>query len=492
MGIGSARYNRGSSAASLLIVSKSPPILPVVLAGGYGTRLWPLSRQLLPKQFLPLVSEKSMLQEAVLRAREVSGALPALVIVNEEHRFLAAEQLRTLGVEGSTILLEPAGRGTAPAAALAALAALERDANAIIAVYPADHRVTDLAGFARSMRSAIGLAAEGSLVAFGIEPGGPATGYGYLVRGAALGAGFRVRQFIEKPDAARAAQLLAAGDAYWNGGMFVFGAAAYLEELAKFRPDIAVAARAAWAARSSDRDFVRPGREAFLACPSDSIDYAVMERTARSALVPAAFDWSDLGSWDTLWDVGAKDARGNVAAGDVQLLDADNCYVRAESRMVAALGLADAVIIETSDAVLVASKEHAQHVKRVVAKLAEAKRTEHLSHDRVYRPWGYYESVDAGTGYQVKRIVVNPGQALSLQRHRRRAEHWVVVSGRARVTRDDEVFNLGANQSAFIPLGAKHRLENPGEAPLQLIEVQSGDYLGEDDIERFEDRYDRK
>ncbi len=469
----------------------TPPVQPVILAGGYGTRLWPLSRQLLPKQFLPLVSEKSMLQEAVLRAQQVEGALPALVVCNEEHRFLAAEQLRAMGTQGALVLLEPGGRGTAPAAALAALAALEADARAVLAVYPADHRIADLAGFARSMADAIALAAQGELVAFGIEPAGPATGYGYMVRGEATGPGYRVRRFVEKPDAARAAQLLAAGNAYWNSGMFVFGAAAYLEELARHRPDIEAAARKAWAARTSDRDFVRPGREAFLACPSDSIDYAVMERTARAALVPAKFDWSDLGSWDTLWDVGAKDARGNVAAGDVQLLDAENCYVRAESRMVAALGLSDAVVIETSDAVLVASKEHAQHVKQIVARLAEAKRTEHLSHDRVYRPWGYYESVDEGPGYQVKRIVVNPGQALSLQLHRRRAEHWVVVSGTARVTCDDKVFDLCANQSTFIPLGAKHRLENPGQAPLQLIEVQSGDYLGEDDIERFEDRYQR-
>jgi mannose-1-phosphate guanylyltransferase/mannose-6-phosphate isomerase len=396
-----------------------------------------------------------------------------------------------MGAQGARVLLEPEGRGTAPAAALAALAALEEDARAIIAVYPADHRIADLAGFARSMADAIELAAQGELVAFGIEPAGPATGYGYLVRGEATGPGYRVRRFVEKPDAARAAQLLAAGNAYWNSGMFVFGAAVYLEELKKHRPDIEAAARRAWAARAADRDFVRPGREAFLACPSDSIDYAVMERTARAALVRAKFDWSDLGSWDTLWDVGAKDARGNVAAGDVQLLDAENCYVRAESRMVAVLGLSDAVVIETGDALLVASKVHAQRVKEVVAKLADANRSEHLSHDRVYRPWGYFESIDAGPGYQVKRLVVKPGEALSLQRHRRRAEHWVVVSGTARVTCDDKVLDLGANQSTFIPLGAKHRLENPGEAPLQLIEVQSGDYLGEDDIERFEDRYQR-
>lgn len=469
-----------------------PQILPVVLAGGYGTRLWPLSRQLLPKQFLPLVSERSMLQEAVQRARQLDGALPAMVVVNEEHRFLVAEQLRAMGVANAALLLEPAGRGTAPAAALAALAAQEKDPNAIIAVYPADHRITDQAAFLRSMQAAIGLARQGHLVTFGIQPSGPTTGYGYVVRGAPLGAGFRVQRFVEKPDAMRAAQLIAAGDAYWNSGMFVFTARDYLEALEKFRPDIAAAAREAWRGRASDRDFVRPGRDAFLACPHDSIDYAVMERTEQAAVVPAAFDWSDLGSWDTLWDVGRKDARGNVTAGDVQLLDADNCYVRAESRMIAALGISDAVIIETSDAVLVASKAHAQRVKEMVVKLAEAKRTEHLSHDRVYRPWGYFESVDAGSGYQVKRIVVNPAQALSLQRHRRRAEHWVVVSGTARVTRDDEVFTLSANQSVYIPLGTKHRLENAGDVPLQVIEVQSGDYLGEDDIERFEDRYDRK
>ena len=472
-------------------MSTPSPILPVILAGGYGTRLWPLSRQLLPKQFLPLVSDRSMLQDAVLRARQVECTLPALVIVNEEHRFLAAEQLRAMGAQGASVLLEPAGRGTAPAAALAAFAALEKDQEAVIAVYPADHRIMDHAAFARSMRAAVALARQGHLVTFGITPSGPVTGYGYIVRGAPLGTGYRAERFVEKPDAARAAQLIAAGNAYWNSGMFVFAAAGYLVELEKFRPDIFAAARDAWRGRISDLDFIRPERKSFLACPQDSIDYAVMERTARGAVLPAEFDWSDLGSWDALWEVGAKDARGNVLSGDVQILDADNCYVRAESRMVAALGLADAVIIETSDAVLVASKEHAQHVKRVVTQLAAAKRTEHLSHDRVYRPWGYYESVDAGAGYQVKRIVVNPGQALSLQRHRRRAEHWVVVQGTARVTRDDEVLELGANQSVYIPLGAKHRLENPAGVPLQVIEVQSGDYLGEDDIERFEDRYDR-
>jgi mannose-1-phosphate guanylyltransferase/mannose-6-phosphate isomerase len=472
-------------------VPTSPPILPVVLAGGYGTRLWPLSRQLLPKQFLPMVSEQSMLQDAVARAGQLEHALPAMVVINEEHRFLAAEQLRSMGARGCALLLEPAGRGTAPAAALAAFAALEKGEKAIIAVYPADHRITDHAAFARSMRAAVELAQQDRLVTFGITPSGPVTGYGYIVRGAPLGAGFRAERFVEKPDAAGAAQLIADGNTYWNSGMFVFPAAMYLAELEKFRPAIFAAARDAWRGRGSDLDFIRPERQAFLACPQDSIDYAVMERTAQGAVLPAEFDWSDLGSWDTLWDVGQKDARGNVLSGDVQLLETDNCYVRAESRMVAALGLADAVIIETSDAVLVASKAHAQSVKQIVAKLADAKRTEHLSHDRVYRPWGYYESVDDGAGYQVKRIVVNPGQALSLQRHRRRAEHWVVVSGTARVTRNEEVLELAANQSVYIPLGAKHRLENPAQVPLQVIEVQSGDYLGEDDIERFEDRYDR-
>jgi mannose-1-phosphate guanylyltransferase/mannose-6-phosphate isomerase len=473
-------------------VPNPPPILPVVLAGGYGTRLWPLSRQLLPKQFLPMVSQRSMLQEAVQRAAQLDQALPAMLVINEEHRFLAAEQLRAMGAQGCALLLEPGGRGTAPAAALAASAALEKDEKAIIAVYPADHRITDHAAFARSMRAAVALARQGHLVTFGITPSGPVTGYGYIVRGAPLGTGYCAERFVEKPDAASATRLIAAGNAYWNSGMFVFPAAGYLAELEQFRPDIFAAAREAWRGRITDLDFIRPERKAFLACPQDSIDYAVMERTARGAVLPAEFDWSDLGSWDALWDVGQKDARGNVLSGDVQALDADNCYVRAESRMVAALGLADAVIIETSDAVLVASKAHAQRVKDIVKTLANAKRTEHLSHDRVYRPWGYYESVDAGPGYQVKRIVVNPGQALSLQRHRRRAEHWVVVQGTARVTRDDEVLELAANQSVYIPLGAKHRLENPADAPLQVIEVQSGDYLGEDDIERFEDRYDRK
>jgi mannose-1-phosphate guanylyltransferase/mannose-6-phosphate isomerase len=473
-------------------VPKIPPILPVVLAGGYGTRLWPMSRRLLPKQFLPLVSDRSMLQDAVARSQRLPDAWPPLVIVNEEHRFLAAEQLRATGAPRATVLLEPAGRGTAPAAALAAHAALERDAQAVIAVYPADHRITELDAFERSMRAAIDLACTGRLVTFGVAPAGPVTGYGYIVRGETLGPGYAVSRFVEKPDASQARSLLEKGDAFWNSGMFVFRADVYLAELARFRPDIAAAAREAWAGRAADRDFLRPGHEAFVACPPDSIDYAVMERTALSAVVPAEFDWSDLGSWDALWEVGRKDEHGNVAAGDVQIHDTANCYVRAESRMVATLGIADAVVIETSDAVLVASKDHAQNVKRVVEQLAGARRTEHLSHDRVYRPWGYYESVDTGPGYQVKRIVVGAGQALSLQRHRHRAEHWVVVSGIARVTRDDEVIDLVKNQSVYIPLGAKHRLENPGAEPLQVVEVQSGEYLGEDDIERFEDRYDRK
>jgi mannose-1-phosphate guanylyltransferase/mannose-6-phosphate isomerase len=465
---------------------------PVILAGGYGTRLWPMSRQLLPKQFLPLVSAQTMLQETVARAQRLRDALPPLVLVSEEHRFLAAEQLRAQGVQDARLVLEPAGRGTAPAAALACLAALERDPEAIVLLLPADHLIAQADAFVLCVEAALGLAREGRLVTFGMRPTAPATGYGYIVRGDAVGsAGYRVKKFVEKPDAARAAQLIGAGDAYWNSGMFVFGAAAFLEELHRHRPDIAAAARKSWDERSSDLDFIRPGREAFLACPPDSVDYAVMEKTSNAAVVPGDFGWSDLGSWDTLWEAGRKDGQGNVALGDTQLLETRNSYVRSESRMVAVLGLDNAVVVETSDAVLVASREHAQRVKEIVGRLAAAKRSEHLSHDRVYRPWGYYESVDAGTGYQVKRIVVNPGQALSLQRHRRRAEHWVVVSGSARVTRDDEVLALSANQSVYIPLGAKHRLENLGEQPLQLIEVQSGDYLGEDDIERFEDRYDR-
>ena len=470
----------------------NPTVQPVILAGGYGTRLWPLSRRLLPKQFLPLISERSMLQEAVSRTLRLKNARAPLVVVSEEHRFLAAEQLRACGVQGAALLLEPAGRGTAPAAALASLAAIEHDPKAIVVLLAADHLIADADGLLKCVAAAVVLARDGHLVIFGMRPSGPATGYGYIVRGEPLGAGFRVKQFFEKPDAARAAQLIGAGGAYWNSGMFVFGAAAYMAELEKYRPDIAAAAREAWSRRSGDLDFIRPGREAFLACPQDSVDYAVMERTAKAVVVPGDFGWSDLGSWDTLWEAGRKDQRGNVAVGDTQLLDADNCYVRAESRMVSVLGLSNAVVVETSDAVLVASREHVQRVKEVVGRLADANRSEHLSHDRVYRPWGYYESVDAGSRYQVKRIVVNPGQALSLQMHHRRAEHWVVVSGTARVTCGDKVLTLSENQSTFIPVGTKHRLENPGSAPLQIIEVQSGDYLGEDDIVRFEDRYDRK
>jgi mannose-1-phosphate guanylyltransferase/mannose-6-phosphate isomerase len=470
----------------------SPVVQPVILAGGYGTRLWPLSRKLLPKQFLALVSERSMLQEAVARTLRLANAAAPMVVVSEEHRFLAAEQLRAMGAAGAALLLEPEGRGTAPAAALAALATLERDPQAIIVLLAADHLIANPDALLRCVDAAVGLARDGHLVTFGIHPSGPATGYGYIVRGTPLGAGFRVQRFVEKPDALRAAQLIAAGDAYWNSGMFVFSADTYLQELAKHRPDIAAAARAAWSARASDRDFTRPGREAFLASPQDSVDYAVMERTDKAAVVPGDFGWSDLGSWDTLWETGRKDERGNVAVGDIQLMDASYCYVRAEDRMVAVLGISNAVVVETSDAVLVASREHAQRVKEIVGRLADLKRTEHLSHDRVYRPWGYYESVDAGSRYQVKRIVVNPGQALSLQMHHHRAEHWVVVSGTARVTRGDELLTLAENQSTFIPVGTKHRLENAGDVPLQIIEVQSGDYLGEDDIVRFEDRYDRK
>lgn len=470
----------------------TPSVQPVILAGGYGTRLWPMSRQLLPKQFLPLVSGQTMLQETIARARRLRGSKAPLVVVSEEHRFLAAEQLRAMGSSEARLLLEPAGRGTAAAAALACHFAIEQDARATVLLLPADHLIANVNGFLESVETAAVLANAGNLVTFGMRPAHPATGYGYIVRGEATGGGFRVKQFVEKPDAARAAQLIGAGGAYWNSGMFVFAAATYLKELERHRPDIATAARDAWSKRGSDLDFIRPGREAFLACPQDSVDYAVMEQTANAAVVPGDFGWSDLGSWDTLWEAGGKDGRGNVAIGDTQLLDTRDSYVRAESRMVAVLGLDNAVVVETSDAVLVASREHAQRVKEIVARLAGAKRSEHVSHDRVYRPWGYYESVDAGTRYQVKRIVVNPGQALSLQMHRRRAEHWVVVSGTARVTRGDDVLTLSENQSTFIPVGVKHRLENRGGQPLQIVEVQSGDYLGEDDIVRFEDRYDRK
>src|SRR5262245_30369929 len=454
-----------------------------------------MSRRLLPKQFLPLVTERSLLQDAVLRLRGVQGAHAPIVVSNNDHRFLVAEQLREIGVKPDVQVLEPVGRNTAPAVAVAALHVQSRQPDACIFVTPSDQLIQDVPAFHAALAAALPLAAGGSLVTFGIAPTAPVTGYGYIERGEPISGtkgGHRVSRFVEKPDLEKARQYVASGRFFWNSGMFVFQAKRYLEELQRFRPDIAKAARTAWEKGASDLDFLRLDAAAFEACPSDSVDYAVMERTSSSVMVQADIGWSDVGSWAALWETGKKDPADNVAVGDVDLRDAKGCYVRAESRLVSVLGAKDLVVVETDDAVLVADKSRSQEVKEVVEMLDRKSRTEHVSHSRVYRPWGYYESIDAGERFQVKRIMVKPGEALSLQMHHHRAEHWVVVSGTARVTRDEETKLLSENESTYIPIGAKHRLENPGKTPLFLIEVQSGGYLGEDDIVRFEDRYKRE
>jgi len=468
-------------------------LTPVILCGGSGSRLWPMSRRLLPKQFLPLVTERSLLQDTAARLAGIPDRAPPILVCNHEHRFLVAEQMRGLGMQPGTLILEPKGRNTAPAIAVAAQVALQSSPDTLLLVLPSDHIVREVAGFERAVAAARDAAKDGALVTFGIVPTQPATGYGYIEAGEPLGPpARRIHRFVEKPDAATAARFLAAGSFFWNSGMFLFAAHAFLDELRRFRPDIADGAERALAGASRDMDFLRLDATAFDACPAESVDYAVMEKTDRGVVVPADIGWSDVGSWSSLWEVSDKDAAGNAARGDVHLTDATGCLVRSDGRFVSVLGARDLIVVETDDAVLVATRERAQDVKEIVDGLERRARTEHVSHRRVYRPWGYYESIDAGEHFQVKRIMVKPGEALSLQMHHRRAEHWVVVSGTARVTRGDEVVTVSENESTYIPLGTKHRLENPGKAPLYLIEVQSGSYLGEDDIVRFEDRYRRE
>ena len=466
---------------------------PVVLSGGSGTRLWPLSRKNQPKQFLALVGERSLYQETVLRAAALPDAQAPITVCSDDHRFMVGEQLQAISVDSGGILLEPAPRNTAPAIALAALHAVARDADATLLVMPADHLIEDEAAFRDAVAKAAVLAHEGWLVAFGIEPDYPETGYGYIRRGAALGeAGYSIDRFVEKPDLATAEGYLAEGGYAWNSGMFLFSAARYLEELGRHAPGILAAAREAHARASSDLDFTRVDEAAFKASPSDSIDYAVMEKTDRAAVVPVSCGWSDIGSWSSLWSVAERDADGNRHEGDVISVDTTGSLVRAsERRLVATIGVEDLVIIDTPDATLVARKDRVQDVKAVVDALNAAGRTEHLSHRKVYRPWGSYDSIGVGPRFQVKRIVVKPGAALSLQKHAHRAEHWIVVSGVAEVTCDDRVFDVHENQSTYIPLGAVHRLRNRGTEPVELIEVQSGSYLGEDDIVRLEDVYGR-
>jgi mannose-1-phosphate guanylyltransferase/mannose-6-phosphate isomerase len=466
-------------------------LIPVILSGGSGSRLWPLSRTRLPKQFLPLVSAQSMFQDTISRLRGIADTAAPIVVCSNDHRFLAADQLQQIGVTALAQILEPQGRNTAPAVAVAAMAALEHDPQSIILVLAADHLVRNEQAFHAAVGRAVEQARAGRLVTFGIVPDAAETGYGYIERGAGADGCFEVARFVEKPDAARAREFVDSGRFYWNSGMFVFAAQRYLQELRKFRPDILQASRDAWQTRDQDLDFCRLGEQAFIGCPSESIDYAVMEKTRDATVVEADIGWSDIGSWSSLWQATDADAAGNVTSGDVYLDDVRGSYIRAESRMIAAIGVDDMVIVETADAILVTRKEHAQKVKEVTDALKAAQRDEYLVHKRVYRPWGYYEGLDAGERFQVKRIMVDPGKKLSLQLHHKRAEHWVVVSGKAKVTRGDDTIVLSENESTYIPVGTRHRLENVGAMPLHLIEVQSGSYLGEDDIERIEDDYKR-
>ena len=466
---------------------------PVVLSGGSGTRLWPLSRQNQPKQFLALVGDHSLYQETLLRAGRLPGAAPPVTVCADDHRFMVGEQLQAVGLGNGGILLEPAARNTASAIALAAWHLAARDPDALMLVLPADHLIEDESAFRDAVAHAMGLADAGWLVTFGIRPDYAETGYGYILRGAALGeAGFAVERFVEKPDRTTAEAYLAHGGYSWNSGMFLFRAARYLEELERLAPAIAAASREAYANARTDLDFIRIDADAFARGPSDSIDYAVMEKTDRAAVVPVSCGWSDIGSWSALWSVAQRDADDNRLDGDVIAVDSRGCLVRAaERRMVATLGVEDLVIVDTPDATLVARKDRVQDVKLLVDRMKADGRTEHLVHRKVYRPWGSYDSLAVGARFQVKRIVVNPGAALSLQRHAHRAEHWIVVHGRAEVTCGERVFELRENESTFIPQGSVHRLRNTTAEPVELIEVQSGGYLGEDDIERLEDVYGR-
>ncbi len=470
-------------------------LIPVLLSGGVGSRLWPVSRELYPKQFLPMTGTTSLLVQTLDRVRGLPQIGAPIVVCNNEHRFMVAEQLREAGVHPAAILLEPCGRNTAPAVAVAALAALAIDADATLLVLPADHVIKHPNNFAAAVSQGLPAAQRGELVTFGIVPAAPETGYGYIRRTDAPEGDddgvYRIAEFVEKPDRATAETYLTSGDYLWNSGMFLLGARSYLDELKALQPEMAGCLEESFLKAQKDLDFVRLDAETFARCPSDSIDYAVMEHTRRGAVVSLDCGWSDVGSWSTLWEVDDKDARGNAISGDVLLEDVDNSYIRAEARLVAAVGVDDLVVVETADAVLVAQRDRVQDVKAIVTQLKALARDEATVHTRVYRPWGSYESLVMAERFQVKRIVVNPGQQLSLQMHHHRAEHWIVVSGTATVTCDGKEFILAEDQSTYIPLGTRHRLANPGVIPLEIIEVQTGSYLGEDDIVRFEDVYGR-
>ena len=466
-------------------------LTPVLLSGGIGTRLWPVSRASHPKQLLALSGELTMLQETVRRISSLESAAP-IVVCNEEHRFMVAEQLRQLDLQSSALILEPQGRNTAPAVALAALQAVTADPDSILLVLPADHLITDVDAFIAAVQKALPLACEGRLMTFGVVPTAPETGYGYIKCGPDLAVDlYELERFVEKPDVAAAEGYLESGGYLWNSGMFLIHAQTYLDELGKRAPDILSCCEQAMRAATVDMHFVRPDAQFFAQCPSDSIDYAVMEKTDAGGVVALDCGWSDVGAWSALWEVAESDADGNVSRGDVIM---DNCrgsYFRSESRLVAATGVENLIVVETADAILVADRDKVQDVKRIVTTLKQQQRAEATLHRRVYRPWGSYESLISSDRFQVKRIVVDPGQRLSLQMHHHRAEHWIVVKGTAEVTCEDKVFMLAEDESTYIPLGHKHRLANSGRIPLEIIEVQSGAYLGEDDIVRFEDVYGR-
>ena len=468
-------------------------IFPVILCGGSGSRLWPLSRTLYPKQLLPLHSERSMLQETAARVGGPAFASP-IVVCNEEHRFIVAEQLRGPGLSPATIVLEPVGRNTAAAAAVAALSMVRDDPGGLMLVLPSDHVIGKPDAFLAAVETATKAARKGALVTFGVAPQRPETGYGYIRHGTpweGVEGCYRVSNFVEKPDRETAEGYLAAGDYHWNSGIFLFSAECFLEELTRLHPSIVDACRRALENGDGDRDFFRLDAASFSQCASQSIDCGVMEHTGSAAVVPVHMEWSDVGSWLALWEIGDKDADGNVLLGDVLTHGTRNSYIRSEDRLVAAVGLEGLILVVTDDAVLAASSGEGQGVKEIVEILKSRERAEHVSHSTVYRPWGNYRTIDAGEGFQVKRITVKPGAKLSLQAHRHRAEHWIVVAGTAIVTCDDREFSMSENEATFIPLGARHRLENPGDVPMHLIEVQCGDYLGEDDIIRFDDVYGR-
>lgn len=468
-------------------------IVPVILSGGSGTRLWPLSRELFPKQLLPLASEKSMLQETYLRLQGLAGLTGPLVVCNHEHRFMVAEQLRDIECSPVGIMLEPVGRNTAPAVAVAALQAMAGGDDPLLLILPADHVIRDHKSLHAAIEYGVPAAEDGFLVTFGIVPSHAETGYGYIRKGEEQNnSTCKVEAFVEKPNQETAQVYLESGDYLWNSGMFVFRASRYIEELKAHAPQIYAACQAAFEELQQDLDFLRLDEELFAACPSDSIDYAVMEKTSRAAVIPLDAGWSDVGSWSALWDIADRDDNDNHTHGDVLQYDTRGSYLYSSGRIVATVGVKDHVVVETPDAVLVAHKSKVQDVKAIVEQLRQQERSEILLHNRVNRPWGAYEGIDHGERFQVKRITVNPGASLSSQKHHHRAEHWIVVKGTAKITNGDQVVTLSENESTYIPLGTVHRLENPGRIPLEIIEVQTGAYLGEDDIVRFDDAYGRE